>query len=87
MKTVDISQIKRVSLDYRKMSEDLTQNHNGSWEDSVHDSFVNYNKQIKSSSETISKIYDSTNKIADSSFDNQELISKANSVLNEVKSL
>lgn len=87
MKTVDISQIKRGSLDYQKMSSDLAQNHKGPWEDSVHDSFVNYNKQVKSSSEIISKIYDSTNDIANSSFDNQELISKANSVLNEVKSL
>lgn len=87
MKSADISQIKKVSLEYRNMSSDLMKNHKGSWDDSVHDSFVNFNKHIKSSSESISKIYDSTNDIANSSFDNKDLILKADSVINEVKSL
>lgn len=87
MKSVDISQIKKVSLEYRNLSSDLTKNHKGSWDDSVHDSFVDFNKHVKSSSESVSKIFDSTNEIANSSFDNKNLISKADSVISEVKSL
>ncbi|WP_034449381.1 hypothetical protein [Butyrivibrio sp. AE2032] len=87
MKSIDISQIEKVSLEYRNMSADLLQNHKGMWDDAVHDSFVEYNKSIKSSSEVISKIYDSTNDVANASFNNQELISKADSVLREVKAL
>ena len=87
MISIDISQINKVSLEYQKMSADLIQNHKGLWDDPVHDSFVEYNKQIKSSNENISKIYDSTNDVASTAFNNQELISKADSVLNEVKAL
>ncbi len=87
MKSFDISRIEKVSLEYQNMSADLIRNHKGLWDDPVHDSFVEYNKQIKSSSENISKIYASTNEVANTSFNNQELIAKANSVLSEVKAL
>ncbi len=87
MKSVDISQVKKVSLDYRNMSADLIKNHKGLWDDPVHETFVNYNKQIKASSENVSIIFDSTSDIAKSSFDNQNLISKADKVLSEVNSL
>lgn len=87
MKSIDISQIKKVAVDYREMSAALIQHHKGLWDDPVHDSFVIYNKQFKDSSETVTQIYDSTYDIANSSFDNQDLISNANKVLSEVKTL
>lgn len=87
MKSIDISQIKKVNLDFQNMSADLIQSHKGQWDDPVHDSFADFNKQIKTSSETVSKIYNSTNDIANASFDNQDLISKADSVLHEVNAL
>ena len=87
MNSKDISQIKKASDDYRKMSSDLALKHKGQWDDSVHDSFVHYNKQVADSSDCISRIYDSTKIIAESLTDNKDLITDANRVLSEVKTL
>ena len=87
MRTVDISKIKKVYIDYRNLSEDLTLNHKGQWNDPVHDSFAIYNSQVKASSEIVSHIYDSTKDIVDTSFNNNDLISRADRILSEVNSL
>ena len=87
MKSVEISRVQKTSNDYLKMSSDLIQNHKGQWDDPVHDSFVVYNKLVKNSSDCITKIYKSTQSIADSSFDNKVLIDSADRVLSEVRSL
>lgn len=87
MITKDISHIKKVSDDYQRLSSNLSQKYKGQWDDPIHDSFVNYNKQVADSSEFITMVFDSVKNIAESLTDNKDLIADANEVLSEAESL
>lgn len=87
MECIPVAQIKKVADNYRELSERLSRDYKGQWDDPVHDSFGEYNRKVNNTTDTIMDIFKSTQNIADSSLDNNDIISKADKVMNEVNSV
>lgn len=56
METVDLSQLKNNDLEYEKIAADLAEHYKCDWDDSVHDSYGRYVKQIQDNSKIVHTI-------------------------------
>ena len=88
MKKLDISSFEKLEREYKNTVEELKKKYNCEWEDSVHDSFGLFVKEIEINDEEISgigkRIYNIKSEVEMIDIDN--ILSKATTICKEVDS-
>ena len=87
MSNVDLSPLNSEINELSELVTLLENKYQCNWDDAIHDSFIEYNKGVKSNLESFVKIYEYLTRINNTSFNNDGLLSETENILHEVESL
>lgn len=87
MGRVDLTNLYKAVNDYSECYADLLRKYESGWNDPVHESYSQYNAQMKSFCDELDQVLCSTKKINDSLDGYNQLVERAESLINEVDSL
>ena len=87
MNKIDISELAENNKEFAELLADLTQKFQCNWNDNVHDSFLLYNQRVCDIYDSFEAAYGSVCRINDTSFNNEELHSSTEHLVNEVEHL